>query len=161
MRAAILVVAVGVAGCGGDDDSLGASATSPLSEAERAEACGTVCAHEVSCGVDQGECLDWCDAMVRVMRADAARSLLACYAEIACDEPSEGGCLGDVIDATTPSEAFGVANGACHAAQTRCQDWYGCDVTFFRVLSDQTLYELSECFDRACDEVSDCLDAAL
>jgi hypothetical protein len=161
MRAAILVVAVGLAGCGEDDGSLGASATSPLSEAERTEACGALCEHEATCGVDQGECLEWCDGMVRVMRADAARSLLACYSAIECDESSEGGCLGDVIDETTPSEAFGVANGACHAAQTRCQDWYGCDVTFFRLLSDQTLYEVTACFDLPCDQVSDCLDAAL
>jgi hypothetical protein len=153
MRASIGVVLFGLIACGDEE----AAVTLPLDAQERAEVCGDYCVHEASCGVDETTCTSWCDGLASLIRADAARALLACWADAACTEPSEGGCLGDVIDATAPSGAYVAANAACHDAQTRCSRSYACDATYFVILADPTLDDLGACFDAECGAIAGCV----
>jgi len=161
MRGSIWILGIAMAAaCGGGDD--GVSPAAPLDEQQRADACGEYCDQEVACGdADGTECLAWCESLAGVIRGDAAQALLDCYREIPCGEASEQGCLGDVIDATTPSDAYHTANQACHDVESRCGTYYACDITFFVILSDPTLDALTDCFALECDAVDACLADAL
>jgi hypothetical protein len=153
MRGSICVAFVGLIACGGDEETV----MLPLDAEERATVCGDYCAHAASCGVDEATCTSWCDGLASLIRADAARALLACWSDVACAEPSESGCLGDVIDATDPTAAYDAANAACRDAAARCGASYACDATYFVILSDPTLDAVRVCFDAECGAIAGCV----
>lgn len=160
MREPVLLLAcAGITACGGGESS---SASSPLTEAERDDVCGEYCDHQVSCGLPFEEiCLNWCGELASVLRADAARALVACSVAIECGDAGQGRCLAEVTNATEASAAYQQARDECTKGAVRCGVWYGCDLTYFVLLSDPTLGELGSCFALECGGVDGCLDGVL
>jgi hypothetical protein len=156
MRASFFTIVMSstVVACG----DAGSSTTSALGAADRDEACAEFCDHQAECGAtDGGACLAWCGELAMLLRADAARALLGCYLDAACLADDERVCLAEVIEATEPTAAYDDAARRCNDAEARCAVWYGCDVTYYVLLADETLGALGDCFAMSCGEVDPCL----
>jgi hypothetical protein len=154
MRRAILIGACLLGACTEDE----AQMYPPLDDAELDAECDDLCSYEVGCGaIEELACQDDCHATGGVLRADAARMLVACYVEQACDPAAEALCLADTIDAIDPSREYDIARDACFAGESRCGISYACDASYFVLLADPVLQDLSACFDLGCDAIETCV----
>ncbi len=153
------MIAIGalIVGCGGDDGPSGA----PLTPSEAETGCAEYCDYRVECGEDEVECLTWCGGVTDVIRGDAARVLLDCYLEQACDATGEQLCIADTIESLEGTAAYDDAHSACYALESRCDVSYGCGVTYYVLLSDPTLDALAACFELPCDEVDACVNEVI
>ena len=145
-----------VMACGG-----GSQPGDALTTQEQMTACQQYCDYRVGCGDDAAACASWCDGVVSLIRADAATNLLDCYTQQACSVSGENPCLATTIDTTDPTQAYKDTLAACVATQSRCSAAYGCDETYYVLLSDDTLGQLSACFAMGCGQVNACAAGVL
>ncbi len=133
----------------------------PLTAAEVRDGCAVYCEYRVACGEDEAACASWCGGVMELIRGDAAHDLLGCYLDQACDAAGEQSCIAETIDGIEPTVTYGEAHKACYALEGRCDVSYGCDVTYYELLSDPTLEALIACFEAPCDEVDRCVVAVI
>jgi hypothetical protein len=157
MRVVTAFVLLSIMACGDE----GPPPTEPLSAAEADDACGEYCTYRVGCGGDLAACRDWCDPVVDLIRADAARALLACYLAQSCDAPGEQGCLAETIDGLEPTATYHETRRACEAMEGRCGVYYGCGTSYYVLLADGVLATLTDCFALECGAVESCVVESL
>src|SRR5262245_9796387 len=157
--ASILCLALSTIGCGGDDD--GGEA---LSADDQQDLCDRNCDHRNTCeGTDYDACLDDCLRGAHNFASGPAHDYVDCFTS-SCDTNMDQ-CLLDLDTRGIAQDAL----DACSDFEARCSiDAQGlCDGTepeggaLLKLLSDDVLNELIDCFAGSCQSVPNCVSSVI